>query len=157
MHCLPSFCFYKKREQLVIINEVNYENTIKFIPPITFGKVIKVYDGDTITIANKMPYKTSTLYRFSVRLRGIDCPEIRSKNENEKRCAYIARDFVSNLIMGKIVILKDIDLDKYGRILANVIINGSNLSDLLIEKGLAVVYDGRTKVGFSNEKLKSII
>ena len=33
------------------LEEVNYEDTIPFIPPITHGKVIKVYDGDTITIA----------------------------------------------------------------------------------------------------------
>ena len=58
------------------LEEVNYEDTIPFIPPITHGKVIKVYDGDTITIAALLPYENSKLYRFSVRINGIDCPEI---------------------------------------------------------------------------------
>ena len=36
------------------MKKVKYE---EFVPPITNGKVIKVYDGDTITIASKMPWK----------------------------------------------------------------------------------------------------
>lgn len=32
-----------------------YENTEKYIPPIKKGRVIKIYDGDTITIAAKLP------------------------------------------------------------------------------------------------------
>uniref|UniRef100_A0A6C0BXJ5 Uncharacterized protein n=1 Tax=viral metagenome TaxID=1070528 RepID=A0A6C0BXJ5_9ZZZZ len=53
-----------------------------FIPPITEGRVIKCYDGDTITIAAFLPYKASPLYKFSVRLAGI-LP--RAANERCKR------------------------------------------------------------------------
>jgi len=34
------------------------------VPPIKHGRVIKVYDGDTITVAARMPYPKSPLYRF---------------------------------------------------------------------------------------------
>ena len=44
--------------------------------------------------------------------------------------------------MGKIVTLDNVGLDKYGRLLAEVIIDGENLSDLLLDEGLAVSYDG---------------
>ena len=55
-------------------NPIEWKDCIPFVPPIAMGFVIKVYDGDTITIASKLPYPDSPLYRFSVRLNGIDCP-----------------------------------------------------------------------------------
>ena len=127
------------------MESITYKDTIPFIPPITEGKVVKVYDGDTITIATKLPYENSPYYRFSVRLKGIDCPEMKTKNKDEKECATIARDFLREELMNKIVILKEIELEKYGRILANVYLNEQNMSLLLCEKKLAVKYDGGTK------------
>ena len=41
------------------LENVCYKDTIPFIPPITSGKVIKVYDGDTITIASKLAFEGS--------------------------------------------------------------------------------------------------
>ena len=107
--------------------------------------MVKVYDGDTITIATKLPYDNSPYYRFSVRLKGIDCPEIKTSNLYEKECALIARDFLRELLMDKIVVLKDVELEKYGRILAFVYIDEQNVSELLCEKKLAVKYEGGTK------------
>jgi endonuclease YncB( thermonuclease family) len=127
------------------LKDVRYKDTIIFKPDITNGKVIKVYDGDTITIATKLPYYNSPFFRFSVRLRGIDCPEIRTKNTTEKHCAVIARDLLVNNIYHKIVTLENIDYDKYGRILADVFLDGKNITELLINNRLAVKYDGGTK------------
>ncbi len=56
-----------------------WKDAIQFVPPITEGEVISVYDGDTITIVSKLPYDASPLYRFSIRLAGIDCAEIKGK------------------------------------------------------------------------------
>ena len=69
-----------------------WADTIPFIPPVTAGFVIKVYDGDTITVAARLPYADSPLYRFPVRLRGIDSPEIRGKTPAERAAAVAARD-----------------------------------------------------------------
>lgn len=126
-------------------SNITYSETIPFIPPVTEGKVIKVYDGDTITIASKMPYENSPWYRFSVRLNGIDTPEIKTKNENEKRLALIGRDNLKELIMDKIVKLKNVDLEKYGRILADVYLDDLYLNEWMIKKKYAVRYDGGTK------------
>mgnify|MGYP003783443279 CR=1 FL=1 len=124
---------------------INYSDTVKFVPPIKGGTVIKVYDGDTITIANKLPYEASPLYRFSVRINGIDCPEMRTSNETEKQCAQLAKEFLLNMIMNKYIYLENIDIDKYGRILADVMIDGQNVSELMIKERLAVRYAGGTK------------
>lgn len=127
------------------MDSITYKDTIPFVPPLSEGKVIKVYDGDTITIASKMPFDQSPYYRFSVRLKGIDCPEIRTKNAEEKQCAILTRNFLKDLLMDKIVTLKEVELEKYGRILADVYLDEVNLSDLLCEKHMAVKYDGGTK------------
>lgn len=122
-----------------------WENTIPFIPPITHGIVIKVYDGDTITIASKLPYKKSPLYRFSIRLNGIDCPEIRGSDDDEKQCATIAKHTLSKMILHKTVYLKNLKTEKYGRILADVYYNNINLSNYMLEQRLAVKYTGGKK------------
>jgi micrococcal nuclease len=127
------------------MENITYKNTIPFIPPITEGKVVKVYDGDTITVATKLPYENSPYYRFAVRLKGIDCPEIKTKNKDEKECAILARDFLRDLLMDKMVVLKDVELEKYGRILAYVYYEDQHVSDMLCENRLAVKYDGGTK------------
>jgi endonuclease YncB( thermonuclease family) len=128
-------------------SNIKWENTIEFTFPIVGGKVIKVYDGDTITIASKLPYEKSPLYRLHVRLNGIDTPEMKGKNISleEKESAKKARDFVSNLTLNKYVELKNIKSEKYGRILADVYIDNVNLNQLLVEKLYAVVYDGKKK------------
>ena len=117
----------------------------KFIPPITGGRVIACYDGDTITIASKLPYKNSELYKFAVRINGIDCPEIRSKNKNEKKCAYIAKNKIEDLLLNKIIKLENVNTEKYGRLLADVIINNISVGDWLLEQNLAVKYEGKAK------------
>ena len=124
---------------------IKWEDTIPFVFPITEGQVIKVYDGDTITIASKMPYPESPMYRFSVRLNGIDTPEIKGKNADEKEVAKKARDELSTLIMNKTVILKNVQSEKYGRILAEVYLEDVCLNEWMIEKKFAVKYDGGTK------------
>jgi len=125
---------------------LKWEDTIPFVFPISEGQVIKVYDGDTITIASKMPYPESPLYRFSVRLNGIDTPEIKGKNADEKEIAKKARDELSTLILNKKITLKNVQSEKYGRILAEVYLEDVCLNDWMIEKRFAVKYDGGTKL-----------
>jgi micrococcal nuclease len=127
--------------------EIKWEDTVEFTFPINSGQVIKVYDADTITIASKLPYPESPLYRLSVRLNGIDTPEIKGKDviEEEKEAAKQARDFVSNLVLHKTVRLENVESEKYGRILADVYIGDIHLNQLLLQERYAVKYDGGTK------------
>jgi endonuclease YncB( thermonuclease family) len=141
------FCCFKKHDNDVdyLINII-HENTVPFVPPISVGKVIKVYDGDTFTIISKLPYQDSPIYRFSVRLNGIDSPEIKGKTGNEKELARKSRDALSGLIMGKIVTLKNTSLEKYGRVLADVYINDLCINEWMIENNYAIKYNRGTKV-----------
>ena len=128
--------------------DIKWEDTVEFTFPIKGGRVIKVYDADTITIASKLPYNESPIYRLSVRLNGIDTPEMKVKGveEEEKNAAKLARDFVSNLALNKYVRLENIESEKYGRILADVYIGDVYLNELLLKERYAVKYDGGTKI-----------
>lgn len=128
-----------------------WKDTVPFVLPVSEGRVIKCYDGDTITIVFKMP-NDNTIYRASVRLNGIDCPELKSNNEYEKECAKIAKQRVEALILNRIIYLENIKTEKYGRALADVYFKYNesskvkfHLNDLLIKERLAVAYDGGTK------------
>jgi endonuclease YncB( thermonuclease family) len=129
-------------------SDIKWEDTVEFTFPIKGGRVIKVYDADTITIASKLPFDDSPMYRLSVRLNGIDTPEMKGKGilDEEKEAAKQARDFVSNLVLNKYVILENIESEKYGRILADVYIGNVHLNGILLKERYAVKYDGGTKI-----------
>jgi endonuclease YncB( thermonuclease family) len=135
--------------ELLETTELDLNNTKKYIPDIHYGKVIKVYDGDTITIATQL-YNGSLvpkkeMYKFNIRISGIDTPEIKSSNVAERELAILARDALSNIVMGKVVRLEDISHDKYGRLLCNVFVDDINIAKWMIEHDYAMVYNGGTK------------
>ena len=127
---------------------IEYKDTICFVPPITHGKVIKVYDGDTITICARF-YEGSPLYRFSIRLRGIDSPEIRGKSEKEKEMGIKSRDALHILIYGKIITLRNLNTEKYGRVLADIYLEDLHINQWLLDNHYAIPYDGGKKMPFS--------
>lgn len=136
-------CLHMNMEYL---DKINYENTVPFVPPIVGGKVVKVYDGDTFTLASKLPNNTdSPIYRFSVRLNGIDAPEIKGKTQAEKELAKKSRDALTKLIMNKIVRLENISIEKYGRILADVYVDNICVNEFMVDNKFAIKYDGGTK------------
>jgi endonuclease YncB( thermonuclease family) len=130
------------------LHGASWKNSVSFIPPVSYGKVIKVYDGDTITIATKLYYDPVTVYRFSVRLRGIDSAEIKGKTVEEKELAVIARDALIAKILGNMVELRNVGVEKYGRLLADVYLGDVCINGWMLENKYAVPYDGGTKTGF---------
>jgi micrococcal nuclease len=131
-------------------NDIKWEDTIEFTFPIKGGQVIKVYDGDTITIASKLPFDDSPLYRLSVRLNGIDTPEIKGKTDDEKTAAKNARNALTGLVMNKYVTLQNIQTEKYGRILADVYLDSLHINQWMIKERYAVSYEGKTKISPSS-------
>ena len=115
------WCYYDEE-----CYDAKYKDAVKFFPDITCGKVIKVYDGDTLTIATKLSGK-GPLYRFSVRLVGIDTPEKRTKNAEEKVAGYKAMNALKDKALGRIITFEEIQYDKYGRILAVPYLDGESL------------------------------
>lgn len=136
-------CLHMNMEYL---DKINYNNTVPFVPPISCGKVVKVYDGDTFTLASKLPNdKDGPIYRFSVRLDGIDAPEMKGKTTVEKELAKTSRYALAALIMNKMVTLKNVSVEKYGRILADVYVGNILVNEYMLDNNYAVKYDGGTK------------
>jgi len=113
----------------------------------TIAKVCKVYDGDTITTIFK--YK-GEYNKWSIRIYGIDTPEIRTSNVEEKAAGIAARDFLQDRILNKIVRLECKEFDKYGRLLANVFFEDQNISETMIEQNMAKPYFGGKKEIFAS-------
>jgi endonuclease YncB( thermonuclease family) len=130
---------------------VSWENTCPFVSPIREGQVIKVYDGDTITIAAYMPYAdgSSPLFRFSVRLNGIDTPEIKGHSEEEKKAAKVSRAALNEKLLHRVVTLKNVQTEKYGRILADVYLEELHINQWMLDNKYAVKYDGGAKEAFA--------
>jgi len=134
-----------------------------YIPTLYNITVIKVYDGDTITISATISRFSKIYYKFSVRFRGIDTPEMKTKSLDEKAAAIAARDALSNKILNKKILLKDIKYDKYGRLLADVYLNSLCLNNWMLENNYGVAYDGGTKqipkswVDFQNGKQQTTV
>ena len=124
------------------------KESVKFIPPITEGEVIHVYDGDTITIVSKLPYDASPLYRFAVRLAGIDTAEIKGKTDRERELAQEAKNALQKLILNKVVVLKNLKNEKYGRVLADVYLGDLHVNKWLLDNKYAVQYSGGTKTNW---------
>ena len=139
MGCSTSICFEDSQ-----LRNCTTANTPKFYPPIPRGYVIDVYDGDTITVAARLNGR-GPAYKFSVRLQGIDCAELRGSSAAEKAAGLAARDALRERILGKFVKIQSDSTDKYGRVLAAISLGSCDISEWLIEEGFAVAYDGGTK------------
>ena len=111
------------------------------------GKCVNVYDGDSVTLA--LPVH-GTFYKFKTRLYGIDTPEIRTKNLDEKKQGYIIKKIVSDLILNKIVTVQCFGFDKYGRLLVTIFLDTMEISinDHLMVSGYAVKYNGGKRPKF---------
>lgn len=112
---------------------------------------VKNYDGDTITVNIDGIHPLIGL-SIGIRVRGIDTPELKSDCPNEKILAFEAKLFIEKLFKkGKVITLKNVDRDKYFRILADVYVDNINIADELIKNKMAVKYDGGTKTDWCKE------
>ena len=113
-------------------------------------KATDVIDGDTIDVVIDLGFDIFTNRR--VRLAGIDTPESRTTNLNEKKFGMEAKEYLKHLLgNASNVVIKTLATDvneKYGRVLGQVYIESSTMSvnDLLVSHGYAWSYDGGTKV-----------
>jgi len=110
-------------------------------------KVERVVDGDTIDVVLDLGF--DILYKSRVRLYGIDTPESRTRNKDEKARGEMAAAFLENAINnGKQVViqtkLKD-SRGKFGRVLGDVVVDGININQSMIDNYHAVAYFGQSK------------
>jgi endonuclease YncB( thermonuclease family) len=110
------------------------------------SEITSIYDGDTFR-CNIKGYPSIIGERIGIRIAGIDCPEMRDNRKHIKALAQQAKQYtVKRLREGKEIKLINMHRGKYFRIVAEVIIDGKNLSDELISMGLAKPYDGGKKI-----------
>ena len=112
------------------------------------------YDGDTITF--NIPCVHPLLGSFiKVRLSGIDTAEIRGSRPCEKKVAHYTKNLVASLLTSAHEIkLTNFQRGKYFRIVGDIFFDEKNLSELLLEKNLAITYNGRTKTNYDWCSLK---
>lgn len=99
------------------------------------GKVISVADGDTITVLlDNSPTR--------IRLYGIDCPEVAHKSGDVTQpFGSKAKEFTKELCAGTQVKVIEKDKDRYGRIVAIVVLeDGRVLNEELLRNGFAWHY-----------------
>lgn len=92
------------------------------------GKVVAITDGDTIRVLVGTE-------QHRVRIEGIDCPEMKGQPFSNA-----AKKFTSSFCFDKVVSVKVKDVDRYGRDIARVLVNGKDLSAELVAAGLAWHY-----------------
>ena len=114
--------------------------------------VISVTDGDTVKV--KVRIWLGLYQEIAVRIGGIDTPEISmSKCPKEKELGKEAKKFLESVLpTGSTVGLRDISADKYGgRVVASIVMtDGEDIGQLLLTRGMAFTYNGRTKRSWCN-------
>lgn len=145
------FCCYKEKPRSIELSTFDalYDRTLENTPKFTFKgerlhtKVLDVIDGDTITISIRIngEYKC-----IRARLIGVDAPEIRTLDIEEKKLGYEARDWLRKEILNNVVWVECGDWDSFGRILVVVYKNhinmksGHSVNTSIIEAGYAKPY-----------------
>lgn len=114
------------------------------------ARVASVYDGDTIKIVCPHPLDASgALYRWRVRLYGIDTPEVRTRDAEEKERGIAAREYLKTLILGKVCVVQFFKHDKYGRLLASVWLPSGECANRLVlqdTEGTYAYYGGTKRL-----------
>jgi micrococcal nuclease len=103
-----------------------------FLPSLSFGwqgKVISVYDGDTITVS------TIDSQKVKIRLYGIDAPELKKQPYGKA-----SRDYLQRLILNKTVEVTDLGKDLYGRTVGKIYYKNEYINLKLVSTGNAWHY-----------------
>ena len=82
------------------------------------AKIVKVYDGDTCTCEIDLGFNITR--KVKIRLVGINTPEIRTKDLEEKEAGYRSRDWLAERILNKKVLLHTAKQGKFGRWLGTI-------------------------------------
>jgi len=126
-------------------------------------EINRVVDGDTIDVTIDLGFD---LYKKErVRVAGVDTPEKRTKDDEEKALGYDATHWLEEKLHGAIAGDDDLvirtelvgGVGKYGRLLGWLYIGDGevSLNEMMIAEGYAWAYDGGTKQK-NFEELKEI-
>ena len=91
------------------------------------GKIVSIHDGDTITVLQGKQ-------QIKVRLFGIDAPELKQPYGKK------SKQFLANLIAGKVVEVEENGKDRYKRTIGTIYLNGADINAQMVENGYAWAY-----------------
>ena len=116
--------------------------------------ITRVVDGDTVDAEIDCGF--DIIYKSRIRLYGIDSPESRTRNLDEKARGKLASQFIKDKIAEAKLVKVKTKLDKkgkFGRVLGSIIADDLDLNQTMIEKHLAVAYFGQSKNDIEAEHL----
>lgn len=132
--------------QMLVCALLSFAVAPSFAENLPIKHIVSVYDGDTIKVDFDFAGPAIFNRNVSIRILGIDTPEIRGQCEEEKALAQKAKHWLeTKLARARTVELHDAGRDKYFRVLGNLVIDGESVSQQLIAQGLARSYDGGHK------------
>ena len=111
-------------------------------------KIVRIIDGDTVDVDIDLGFAV-WLNKQRIRLFGVDTPESRTRDAEEKKFGILAKNFVKGrLPVGSMQILRtrlDDSRGKFGRILGEFVLEETTLNQLLIVTNNWVPYFGQSK------------
>ena len=110
-------------------------------------KIVRVTDGDSIVVDIDLGF-SHFIHNESIRLYGVDCPECRSRDKEEKAAGLLAKEFVEDALhVGGIYRLQTKEKGKFGRYLGTIYLtDDTSINAALVKERLAVPYFGQSKV-----------
>jgi len=111
--------------------------------------LVKIIDGDTIDVDLDLGFSV-VLKKQRVRLYGINTPESRTRDLEEKRYGLAAKARLREMLEAADSITVKTAIDKkargkYGRILGTIYIDDINVNQVLVDEGYAIAYYGGKK------------
>ena len=108
-------------------------------------EVLKVVDGDTVDVLIDLGFDLTKKER--IRLAGIDTPESRTRDLEEKKLGLEAKEYLQNKLNNcKILKVKTEKDGKYGRMLGWLHGDDEDINRIMVIKGYAWEYDGGKKI-----------
>ena len=119
-------------------------------------KMVKVVDGDTIDVDIDLGFGV-WMRNQRIRMHGIDTPESRTRDLEEKKYGLAAKDFLIKWTNAGGLTLKTHkdDRGKFGRILGEIWCFDTNVNEKMIEEHHAVRYMGQSKEDIAEEHIKN--
>ena len=120
------------------------------------AKVTRIIDGDTIDVDVDLGF--DVWLKNSVRMYGIDTPESRTRDKEEKRFGLLSKQFVKDHYpVGSTAILrthKD-KTGKFGRILGELVWENTTINKIMVDEHYAVLYNGQSKEDIEEQHLEN--
>lgn len=114
-------------------------------------EVKRIVDGDTVDVVIDLGFDIH--YSSRVRLYGIDTPESRTRNKDEKVRGLMSKKYLTDaLSKGQVVIKTHKDKKgKFGRVLGEMYVADKNINLMMVDDNLAVKYKGQNKKQIEEE------